>query len=216
MHCTPWIASPLDRVPEMCKRLRRWAWTSGSSCNCILRKSITPRLDARLVAVSHAAHELARAGGELPSPAGAEGGAGWQAADAARALSAGIYSANLVRLEEKKEAKQAASLTNVSAKHSAGHVGHSTLANSSLNAVNPAMHRRRSPKQGADSGDAITDFDRRQRGMLIDQLTAFDPGTRMSRILALPPEQQSDWRADCPSRNVRLCWPDCRPSNAKP
>jgi uncharacterized protein (DUF1800 family) len=85
-----------------------------------------------------------------------------------------IYSANLVRLEEKKDAKQAAALTNVSS-------GQATM-------TTPAGSR----KQAADSGDAVSEFDRRQRNSLMDQLTVLNPPDRMARILALPPEQQSD------------------------
>ena len=86
-----------------------------------------------------------------------------------------IYSANLVRLEEKKEAKQqnTADLTQVAA--------NTPQPSDAMNGQTAALN----------SGD-MDDHPRRQRNQTVDQLSLLDPGTRMQRILALPPEQQSE------------------------
>jgi len=83
-----------------------------------------------------------------------------------------IYSANMVRMEEKKEAKQEkAGLTNVAANTTApGNAGQSVAPNV------PDMDER----------------SRRQRHQMLEQLSALDPATRMQRIMALPPDQQSE------------------------
>ena len=87
-----------------------------------------------------------------------------------------VYSANLVRLEEKKEAKQEqAGLTRVAANNTAS---------------NPNLSK---PGQGmANRVDMVEETSRRQRVQMVDQLTLLDPATRMQRILALPADQQSE------------------------
>ena len=84
-----------------------------------------------------------------------------------------VYAANLVRLEEKKEARQdAAGLTNVAA----------TSPN------NTANTRPVAPNTPA----AMDEGSRRSRNQLVEELTMLDPATRMQRILALPSNQQSE------------------------
>jgi len=87
-----------------------------------------------------------------------------------------VYSANLVRLEEKKDAKQQqAGLSNVAANATAPNNAGNTNQNGVPNA-----------------GEMMDERTRRQRNQFIDQLTIIDPATRMQRILALPPDQQSE------------------------
>ncbi len=74
-----------------------------------------------------------------------------------------VYSANLARMEEQKEAKQAG-LTRVAAN-------------------NMAM---------ASRVEVTEEESRRQRVQTAEQLTLLDPATRMQRILALPADQQGD------------------------
>jgi uncharacterized protein (DUF1800 family) len=85
-----------------------------------------------------------------------------------------VYSANLVRLEEKKEAKQnTAGLTQVAANGTA-----------SNNAATSQAALPNAPDMDGHS--------RRQRNQMVEQLGLLDPGTRMQRILALPPDQQGE------------------------
>jgi uncharacterized protein (DUF1800 family) len=86
-----------------------------------------------------------------------------------------IYSANMVRLEEKKEAKQRnpAGMTPVAA--------NSTVPSSIANGGG-----------GSPNTIDMDEHPRRQRNQLVEQLGLLDPATRMQRILALPPDQQSD------------------------
>ena len=87
-----------------------------------------------------------------------------------------VYSANLLRYEEKKEAKQEqAGLANVAANNTAASA---SAANSSPGAVTRP--------------DMLDDNSRRRRNQTVDQLTLLDPPTRMQRILALPADQQSE------------------------
>ncbi len=87
-----------------------------------------------------------------------------------------VYSANLVRLEEKQEAKQqAASLTKVADSASSG----PSAANMS-------------PKAGPNFAEMQAQPERHQRNQMVDQLALLAPATRMQRILALPPDQQND------------------------
>jgi uncharacterized protein (DUF1800 family) len=87
-----------------------------------------------------------------------------------------IYSAGLVRLEEKKEAKQqdSASLTNVADK---GGAAPNTNSGSSPRPADPDMQDQPS---------------RRERRSQVEQLALLDPPARMQRILALSPAEQSD------------------------
>ncbi len=88
-----------------------------------------------------------------------------------------VYSANLVRLEEKKEAKQgAAGLTNVAAN----------------SAPSPMLAPEAKQESLANSPDMQDERSRHHRNQMVDQLTLLDPATRMRRIMALPPEQQSE------------------------
>jgi uncharacterized protein (DUF1800 family) len=83
-----------------------------------------------------------------------------------------VYSANLVRMEEKKEAKQQnASLTQVTA--------NTPVPNSAAQNVAPNL-------------PDMDERSRRQRNQFVDQLSLLDPSTRMQRIMSLPPDQQSD------------------------
>ena len=85
-----------------------------------------------------------------------------------------IYSANLMRLEDKQEAKQnAASLTTVAANNSS-----------------PMMASAESNQKAKADRSDIPESELRQRRELVAQLTLLDPATRMRRILALSPEQQ--------------------------
>ncbi len=86
-----------------------------------------------------------------------------------------VYSANLVRLEEKKEAKQnpAAGLTQVAAN-------------------TPAPNNAANAQNVAPNAPDMDEHSRRERNHMIEQLSPLDPSTRMQRILALPPDQQSD------------------------
>ncbi len=84
-----------------------------------------------------------------------------------------VYSANLLRLEQKKEAKQeAAALTKVA-----------------VNSPPPMMAAGANQKPGVDPPE-MTESERRQRNALAGQLTLLDPATRMQHILALSPQQQ--------------------------
>lgn len=86
-----------------------------------------------------------------------------------------IYSANLVRLEEEREATQqnTAGLTQVAAS--------GTVPN---NAANTQTVVANAPDMDEHS--------RRQRNQMVEQLSLLEPGARMQRILALPPDQQGE------------------------
>ncbi len=86
-----------------------------------------------------------------------------------------VYSANLVRLQEKKEAKQE----------------QAELSQVANNMASPASGSHAS-ESVANRFDAPDGQSRRQRNQMVDQLTLLDPATRMQRILALPPDQQSE------------------------
>jgi uncharacterized protein (DUF1800 family) len=79
-----------------------------------------------------------------------------------------VYSANMVRMEEKKEAKQQSA-------------GVTTVASTTPAAAVPS-----------NSAESAMQSDRRERNMLVDRLTLLDPAARMQRILSLSPDQQSD------------------------
>jgi uncharacterized protein (DUF1800 family) len=82
-----------------------------------------------------------------------------------------IYSSNMARVEEKKEAKQQAATVN-------------TVA-----ATSPMASADAKP---ANAAALPAEPERRQRNALVDQLILLDPATRMQRILALPADQQND------------------------
>jgi uncharacterized protein (DUF1800 family) len=83
-----------------------------------------------------------------------------------------VYSANLVRMEEKKEAKQEkAGLTNVAA--------NTPAPNNAAQNIAPNV-------------PDIDERSRRQRNQMVEQFSLLDPSTRMQRIMALPPDQQND------------------------
>jgi uncharacterized protein (DUF1800 family) len=84
-----------------------------------------------------------------------------------------IYSANLMRLEEKQEAKQDAAMMKVAANNP------------------PTMTMSSASNQQAKADPSeIPQSELRQRNALVARLTVLDPATRMQRILALSPEQQ--------------------------
>jgi uncharacterized protein (DUF1800 family) len=83
-----------------------------------------------------------------------------------------VYSANLERLEEKKEARQ----------QNAG------LAQVAANTTAPN-------NAGQNVAPSVADMDehtRHQRNQMVEQLSFLDPSTRMQRIMALAPDQQND------------------------
>jgi uncharacterized protein (DUF1800 family) len=85
-----------------------------------------------------------------------------------------VYSANLVRMEEKKEAKQnTAGLTQVAAN-------------------TPAPNNAANSRNVSPNPPDMDEHSRRQRNQIVEQLSLLDPSTRMQRILALPPDQQSE------------------------
>jgi uncharacterized protein (DUF1800 family) len=86
-----------------------------------------------------------------------------------------VYTANLVRLEDKKDAKQAMPMP----------------ANVSAGSALPMTSMASEPKAATVDADGFTESDKKQRSQLLDQLIALDPGTRMNRILGLSPQQQN-------------------------
>ncbi len=89
-----------------------------------------------------------------------------------------VYSANLVRLEEKKEAKQQdnAGLTKIAETGAAPGAANNSLNNNS----------------GGNAPDMQDQATRRERRAQVEQLSLLAPATRMARIMALPPDQQSE------------------------
>jgi uncharacterized protein (DUF1800 family) len=89
-----------------------------------------------------------------------------------------VYSANLVRLEEKKEARQQenAGLTKVAETSTAAATANNGFNNNS----------------GGNAPDMQDQANRRERRTQVEQLSLLDPATRMARMMALPPEQQSE------------------------